>query len=464
MPIRDIFDSVSPIDYRYWDERFAKYLSENAFTRYKLMVEFALVKILSRRGLCARKTVDEVENACKAITAAEVDEEEKKTRHDIRALVNCMQRKVSPESRPFVHMTATSYDIIDSANAMRFRDAVNYMVMPALRGLLVVLIDITTREASTVQIGRTHGQHAVPITFGFAMAGYVNRLGNCIQSLKECTQDLRGKFSGAVGAFNASSLFFSDPEAFEAEVLAELGLQPALHSTQIVPPEPMIRLMSEAALTAGVMGNLARDMRNLQRTEIAEVGEEFEEKQVGSSTMPQKRNPIGFENAESIWKVIIGRMFTVYMDQLSDHQRDLTNSASSRTYGEMLCYLTYTADRLAKVMKKLRVDKTNMERNLDMQGGLILAEPLYIILAALGHPDAHEKVRTLTLRSQKEGKPLQTLAKEDQELEPYFARMNARQQEVLKDPRLYTGIAQPKAKEVAECWKQVCMQHVFFNS
>ncbi len=448
----DKFDCISPLDYRYWDESVARYLSEDGFIRYKLLVESALVEVLHRRGICSEDIVREVKAACSQVTAEEVYAEEKRIGHDIRALVNCIQAKVSGKARPYIHMTATSFDISDTANAARFKDAVEKVLLPALSGLEKVLIVMTLREAETVQVGRTHGQHAVPITFGFAMAEYVNRLGGCILALRERASELVGKFSGAVGAYNASSLFFDDPETFEAEVLMEMGLKPAGHSTQIVPPESMMRLFNELVLTGGVIANLARDMRNLQRTEIGEVGEEFAAGQVGSSTMPQKRNPINFENVESLWKVLVGRLVTVYIDQISEHQRDLTNSASARTYGEAICYLVSMIKRLTRTMKKLRVDRDNLQRNLEFQKGLIVAEPLYIILAAFSHSNAHEKVRQLTLRAQEEKRPLTEIAWEDTEIQPYLEKMTPYQRQILSNPSTYTGIAAQKAKKVAEEW------------
>lgn len=450
----DKFDSLSPVDYRYWDEEVAKYLSENGFTRYKLLVELALVRVLNRREICPEVAVKEIETACGQVTTAEVYEEEDRIRHDIRALVNCIRAKVSESAKPYVHMTATSYDIIDSANAARYKDVIQMVFIPSLIKLEKILIDITLREAETAQVGRTHGQHAVPITFGFALAGFVSRLGGSIEALSALAKELPGKFSGAVGAYNASSLFFDDPEGFEAEVLAELGLMPAEHSTQIVPPEAMTRLFCEATIVAGLLANLSDDMRNLQRTEIGEVGEEFEAAQVGSSTMPQKRNPINFENTKSCWKIVMPRSMTMFMDQISEHQRDLTNSASARTYGEVIAYVVSTAKRLTRTMKKLTVDRTNLERNLAMQKGLVVAEPLYIILAAQRHPDAYEKVRTLTLQAQREARPLEEVVVGDAEMKDYLKEMTPHQRQILSNPHLYTGIAAKKAKAVAEKWKQ----------
>jgi adenylosuccinate lyase len=454
MNSRSSFDNIAPVDYRYFDEEVAQYLSDSAYTRYKLQVELALVKALAKKGICPLAALKEIEQACAEVTPEEAYAEEEKTRHDIRALVNCIRAKVSESAKPYVHMTATSYDIIDTANAARFRDVTLKVLVPALTELEKTLIAIADREAGTVQVGRTHGQHAVPITFGYAIAGYVSRLGQSILALKELSGGLKGKFSGAVGAYNASSLFFDDPEGFEKEVLAEMGLEPVESATQVIQPEPMARLLAETTIAAGIMANLADDMRHLQRTEIGEIGEEFEATQVGSSTMPQKRNPINFENTKSLWKIIVPRIVTIFMDQISEHQRDLTNSASGRTYGETIAYAVSMAKRLEKTMQKISVDKPRIEANMALQKGMIAAEPLYILLASMGHPDAHEKVRTLTLEAQKEGKSLEDVAMADAEMAPYLSKMTDTQKDIMKNPGSYTGAAAKKTNKIVTAWKK----------
>ena len=454
MSNRSSFDAISPVDYRYFDEEVSHYLSDSAYTKYKLSVEFALAKALAKRGICPPTALKEIEKACQEVTPEEVYAEEEKVKHDVRALVNCIRARVSDAAKPYVHMTATSYDIIDTANAARFRDVTRGILIPALKGLEKTLIGIAEREAGTVQVGRTHGQHAVPITFGYAIAGYVSRLGQSILALEELAKALKGKFSGAVGAYNASSLFFDDPESFEKDVLSGLGLEPVEHATQVTQPEPMIRLLAEVTITAGIMANLSDDMRNLQRTEIGEVGELFEASQVGSSTMPQKRNPINFENVKSLWKIVVPRIVTVFMDQISEHQRDLTNSASGRTYAETIAYTVSMAKRLDKTMQKLSVDHGHLETNMAMQKGMIAAEPLYLMLASMGHPDAHEKVRALTLAAQKEGKSLEDVAIGDAEMKPYLAKMTDAQKNILENPASYTGIAAKKAKKVSADWEK----------
>jgi len=197
---------------------------------------------------------------------------------------------------------------------------------------------------------------------------------------------------------------------------------------------------------------LADDMRHLQRTEIGEVGELFEPDQVGSSTMPHKRNPIHFENAKSMWKIVMPRLITVFMDQISEHQRDLTNSASARTYGEMIGYTVVTIKRVEGAMKQLVVDRSNLKRNFALQKGMTAAEPLYIILASLGHPDAHEKVRLLTLEAERTHQPLEEVIRHDSDMKNYLKRMTLQQRAMLTTPELYTGIAAKKAKAIADTW------------
>jgi adenylosuccinate lyase len=316
------------------------------------------------------------------------------------------------------------------------------------------LVAIAEREADTVQIGRTHGQHAVPITFGFAMAEHVARLGERTVALQSAAERLVGKVSGAVGAYNASSLFFDDPMEFEREVLAELGLTPGSHSTQIVAAEPLCDLIHVLTSVLGVMANLADDMRHLQRTEIAEVGEAFGERQVGSSTMPHKRNPWNFENVKAFFKAFAPRVVTQYLDQLSEHQRDLTNSATNRFLPELVVAVYCCADRLTRVMSRLVVDRESMARNLALSRGLVAAEPLYVILAGLGHPDAHEAVRVLTLESERSGVPLGEVAVADPGLAPWVVLMTPAQRGILTDWRNATGASATKARAVCQEWRE----------
>jgi adenylosuccinate lyase len=344
-------------------------------------------------------------------------------------------------------------DVVDTANAWRYREAVDRVLLPRLGLLASRLIALAEGEADTAQAGRTHGQHAVPITFGFAVAEYVSRLGNRILFLRWAAHALPGKLSGAVGAYNAPSLLTKDPRALERRYLAHLGLVPASHSTQIVEPEAWSDLAHACVTALGVMANLADDMRHLQRTEIAEIAEPFRAEQVGSSTMPQKRNPVSFENVKSIWKAFMPRVITTYLDQISEHQRDLTNSASQRFSGELLAATAYAATRLGASIDGIRIERERMKANLGLSKGGIIAEALYVLLAKHGHHDAHEAVRRLTLEADRSGKGMLELAALDPELRPVLASLTPDERRVLDQPEEYRGLAADVARDVATTWR-----------
>lgn len=448
------FQCFSPTDYRYHVKDLEKYLSDEAFTRYKLLVELALVKTLAKYGICDENVVKEMEKAIDKVTPEEVYEEEKRIKHDIRALVNTIRKYLPDEAKRFVHLTATSYDIIENARIRMYKDATYEVILPDMIELEKTWIDLALREKDTIQIGRTHGQHAVPITFGFAIAQYVSRWGNRILKVKEATENLRGKFSGAVGAYNAQSLLINDPEQFERDLLAELGLEPVEISTQISPHEQTTDFMHSITSAWSVVANFVDDMRHLQRTEIGEVGEPFEKAQVGSSTMPHKKNPITFENVKSAWKTFMPRMLTVYMDQISEHQRDLTNSMSQRYYPEVLVIFDRCVRSINRVSKRLQVDKENIKKNFEMSKDKIIAEPLQILLSHHGHPNAHEKVRQLSMKSYETEVPLNELALNDPELESYLKKFTEEQLEIIENPSKYVGIAKEKTEKVCNFWKK----------
>src|SRR5438552_11915729 len=370
----DVFDSISPIDYRYYGgspgffARFQPYVSEKANIDYLLRVEVALVKLLAKWRVCPADAADQVEEANHSNPAADDYEEERREYHNIRALVNCIRKRISPEARPFVHLFATSADVMDSAAALRYKELVRDVLLPDLIELENRLIALAKTFAGQPQIGRTHGQHAVPTTFGYAIALYVSRIGSRIEAIDRLHRNLRGKFSGAVGAFNALSLYCpNDPAALELELMESLGLKPVEPSvsSQIVEPEPVTDLVYAVVSCFSVFANLADDMRNLIRNEIGEVVEKYADEEVGSSTMPHKMNPKNFENVKSLWKEFMPRMNTVFMDQISDHQRDLTNSASARFLPELFTGFCYATTRLDDALSKVIPNRPRMIENLE---------------------------------------------------------------------------------------------------
>lgn len=456
--------TVSPLDYRYYgasDRLFPKvfpYLSEEANLRYFLRVEAALAGGLAAQGVCSPTDAEEIARACEAVTFEEVHEEEKKTDHNVRALVNVIARRVSPGARPFIHLGATSSDVWDTATALRLRDFTREVLLPELRALLRALIDLAREHRDTVQIGRTHGQHAVPITFGFAVAQYVDRVGGRIVELERAAGAQRGLLSGAVGAYNAMSVVVKDPLALEKAVMAKLGIEPARLSTQIAPPEPLADLVHAVLSTFGVLANLADDMRHLQRTEIAEIKERFLPTQVGSSTMPHKQNPWNFEHVKSMWKEFAPRMAAVYANQISEHQRDLTNTASTRFVPEIFVGFLDALDRMTGLVRSTDVNVERMEANLAMSRGQFVAEPLYILLALKGEGSAHELSRTLSVKARERGVSVLEVAQEDPEATAALASLTDGERALLAEPtRNYTGLAAQKVDQSCDYWEKVLL-------
>ena len=465
MENRPVFQNLSPLDHRYWQanekafSELAAHLSEEAAVRYCTRVEAALLMThLRLRGLLTRDLEEAVARLESAVTPEAVAAEEAVTNHNIRALVRVIKRHLPDAAIPLVHLGATSVDILDTANALRTRSAVRLVILPRLITLERWLIGIARAHAATLQIGRTHGQHGVPITFGFAMAEYVSRLGKTIEEIAARAGDLRGKLAGAVGAYNSLSLIVRDPEGFERETLASLGLEPSDHSTQLVEPEYLLRLLLECNTAFGIIANLADDLRNLQRTEIGEVREQFSAGQVGSSTMPQKRNPWNSEHVKSLWKAFAPRVVTFFMDQISEHQRDLTNSASGRFVVDYLAGFLAAIERMKKVLASLGVDDVRMQANVRLTGDLVLSEAAYTLLAVAGVADAHEELRVATLAAESDARPLvdvlhrrPTLWKALEEALETTGRSAA---EFFSDPAGYTGRAEARTQRLCDEFDQ----------
>ncbi|MDR3325242.1 MAG: adenylosuccinate lyase [Spirochaetaceae bacterium] len=413
MIVRTIFKNISPLDHRYSifeQETYnlvAPWVSEEAAILTCIKAELALVLAhLEERGTLTPALREKLIAAGASVQPEAVYAEEAKTRHNIRALVNVLKAAVPQEVAPLVHLGATSADILDTSLSYRIKGVAHHVLIPMLRTLELRLCDLAEEHARTPQVGRTHGQHAVPITLGFAVAEYVSRLGKSILEIKARANGLCGKLSGAVGAYNATSMISPDPEKLERRYLAELGLEPSEHSTQLVEPEYLLRLLLEFNTAFGIVANLADDLRNLQRSEIGELKESFADDQVGSSTMPQKRNPWNSEHVKSLWKAFSPRVVTFFMDQISEHQRDLTNSASQRFIADYIAGFAFAVKRMTSVVESLVVDKERLLQNLrggagGIPGG-ICAESAYILLAESGASGAHETIRRVTLKAERE--------------------------------------------------------------
>ncbi|MBI9105566.1 MAG: adenylosuccinate lyase [Spirochaetales bacterium] len=470
MEDKSIFRNISPLDHRYYlsnrktFDELADYISEEASILYCIKAEAALLK--SHMSMYGDKYQDYFKLAdeiADSITPEEVYAEEEKTQHNIRALVNIMKTKVPDELKPFIHLGATSVDILDTASSMKYRDAVRNVILPLLITLEQQLAEISRNEAYTPQVGRTHGQHAVPITLGFALSEYVSRLGKSIIEIERLSTDLRGKLAGAVGSYNSTSMIVKDPYDLEERYLDYLGLKASEHSTQLVEPEYLLRLLLEINVAFGIIANLADDLRNLQRSEISELREMFTSTQVGSSTMPQKRNPWNSEHVKSLWKAFSPRVITFFMDQISEHQRDLSNSASTRFIADYLAGFTAAVSRMIKITATLYVDKERLASNLKFTGDLVLAEAAYILLSCAGEPDAHEVIRKLTIVCEQKKSTLGVELPKDLDI---WNKISAKLKETagldatefFASPELYRGKSAEKAVEISEKYTELMTQ------
>ncbi len=470
MEKRSIYKNISPLDHRYYlsnkelYRELGKYLSEEAAVTYCTLVETALLKTHIHFFLNGETDLlNAAERMQEKVTCDDVYREEEKTQHNIRALVNVIKRYLPEKLQPYVHLGATSVDILDTAMSLRVRDAVKKVILPLSVSVLEQLVTLTETYAETAQIGRTHGQHAVPVTAGFAFAEYTARIGKSIQTLDRLVKELRGQLSGAVGAYNAMSLMVPDPFVFEHQFCSYLTIQPSEYSNQLMEPEYLLRLLLEMNVTFGIIANLADDLRNLQRTEIGELRESFSDEQVGSSTMPQKRNPWNSEHIKSLWKTFAPRVITFYMDQISEHQRDLTNSASSRFVADYLVGYTAAMARLKKVLSNLSIDSKRMRANLSVTGDLPLSEAAYIILSAAGKQNSHETIKQITLECEKTGERLIDQLKKRPDLwrtidNHLHQSVGLRAEDLFSKPDLYRGKAAEKAKVIAEKYGKIAFE------
>jgi adenylosuccinate lyase len=461
--VMNAFDAASPFDARYYFadaefyQRLHPYVSEGAQVRYLARVEAALAETLADYGVCTRAAAAEIVQACQKVTPEEVYEEERRIEHNIRALVNCIRRRLSPAAQPFVHLFATSADIMDTARALCLAEVTRAVLVPDLVNLEKKLIRLARDHAETPQMGRTHGQHAVPITFGFAVALYVSRLGQRLVQIQNAAANLRAKFAGAVGAYNALALVGSaDPTQVEAALMHKLGLQPSEVSSQVVQPEYVADFVYALTSCWGVLANLADDFRHLQRSEIRELRDKKAADPntpiVGSSTMPHKVNPKDFENVKSLWKAYMPRLVTVLMDQISEHQRDLTNSASMRFVTEFVAAFAYGVHRLSGSLDGIEPDVVRMQEVLEQGKDAVTAEPLYVLLALAGHSDAHEQARILAREARIQKKTLTQVIREARSLDSYLQKLTPEQCRILDDPGQYLGVAAQRTRLICDSW------------
>ncbi|MCS7139278.1 MAG: adenylosuccinate lyase [Candidatus Nezhaarchaeota archaeon] len=430
--------SILPIDSgRYGSEEMRRIFTEEARLQRMLDVEAALARASAKFGLIpteAAEVISERANT-KYVRLERVKEIEAKIRHDVMAVVEALA-EVCGEYGGYVHVGATSYDIVDTAMALQLKDAL-FIIEARLKELCQLLCNLAVKYKEVVMVGRTHGQHALPITLGFKFAVWASEFSRHIERLIEAKKRvLVGKMSGAVGTMAG---FMGKGLEIQEEVMRLLGLRPATISTQIVQRDRLAELISLFAIIASSLDCIATEIRNLQRPEIMELAEGFGEEQVGSSTMPHKQNPIDCENVSSLAKLMRSLVIPALENIPLWHERDLTNSANERfIIPESCIILDEMLRRTIRVLKGLRVYPENMRRNLELTKGRIMSEAIMIALTMKGmsRQEAHRLLREITLRSTVKDVHISELLKSDPRLKKL---MSDEEIERLLKPENYLG-------------------------
>ncbi len=390
--------AVHPIEYRYGSKEMRNVFEEKSRLQRLLDVEASLARAHSKVGTISSKDAKAISQKAvtKFVRIERIKEIESKTQHDLMAVVKALA-EVCGKSGKYVHLGATSYDIIDTANALQFKQALD-IVESDLQDIEKSLQGLARDKIRLVAVGRTHGQHAVPITYGLKFAIWATEVGRHLKRLSEGRERfLVGKMSGAVGT--QASFGKSGPEIQDL-VMKDLALQPAWVSSQIVQRDRYAELMGLLALICTSMDKFAKEIRNLMRTEIAEVSEGYDDKsQVGSSTMPHKRNPINSEKVCGLARVVRANHIVALENIPLEHERDLTNSSAERAIiGESFILTDEILKTMKKIINNLVFHPENIKRNLYLSGGLNMAEAVMLRLVekGMGRQEAHELLRKLS--------------------------------------------------------------------
>ncbi len=373
---------------RYTRPEMAAVWSEEARLRRWLDVELALVDELASRGEVPAAAAAALRRDAR-VDVARMQAIEAEVKHDVIAFVSSVAEKLGDESR-FLHLGLTSSDVVDTAFAMQLRDAAD-LLLAGLDRLRTAVRAQAERHKHTLMVGRTHGIHAEPITFGLKCAGWYAELGRGRRALAEARVLIaHGKLSGAVGTFA------NNPPDVEDGVCRRLGLAAEPIATQVVPRDRHAHFFTRLAVVAGTCERIATEIRHLQRTEVGEVLEPFGRAQKGSSAMPHKRNPILVENLTGLARLVRSYALAALENMALWHERDISHSSVERVIApDATIVLDFMLARLAGVVEELEVRPEAMARNLERLGGAVCSEQVLLTLVRRGlrRDDAYRLVQ-----------------------------------------------------------------------
>jgi adenylosuccinate lyase len=422
---------------------------EEARVQRMLDVEAALAWAHAEVGNIPRKDAEKIAAVAstKYVKLSRIKEIEREIKHDVASLVRALAEACG-SSGAYVHLGATSYDIVDTTNALQLKEALE-LIEQKLDDFEKILMEKASQYKNTLMMGRTHGQHALPMTLGFKFAVWMREISRHIQRLRQCKERvLVGKMSGAVGT---QAGLGPNARQIQELVMQRLGIKAAEISTQIVQRDRHAELACLLAMIASTLDNFATEIRELQRPEIGELFEFFEvEKQVGSSTMSQKRNPELCERVCGLARIVRSLVVPALENVVTWHERDLTQSSAERFIFPETCILAdYMLFLMTSVVTNLRVDEKRMLRNIELTQGRVMSEAVMIALTKKGmsRQEAHELLRKLTIKSETERRHFKEILREDKIVSGKLVEKEI--DEALK-PKNYLGTAKEQVARIVK--------------
>ncbi|MEE9325491.1 MAG: adenylosuccinate lyase, partial [Dehalococcoidia bacterium] len=388
---------------------------ESKFDKW-LQVEIAVCEAWAQLGAIPQEAIPKIRQARYHIPRIEETMEE--TQHDMTAFLRSVSESLGEEAR-FIHLGLTSSDVWDTALALQMGEATD-LLLQDIEGLTQVLKERAKEHKHTVMMGRTHGVHAEPITFGLKLATWVDEMNRNTDRLSEAKRVASvGKISGVVGTFA------SVPPEVEEKACAKLGLKPAPISTQIIQRDIHAQFLSTLALIAASLEKFATEIRSLQRTEILEVEEPFGEGQTGSSAMPHKRNPVLCERICGLARLIRSYSLTALENVALWHERDISHSSTERIILPDACLaLDYSLDIFTSVMRGLQVYPERMKENLEVTKGLIFSQRVLLALIekGLSRQVAYEIVQENAMKAWRDREDFRNLLKADPQVTQHLSQ------------------------------------------
>ncbi|MEM3699249.1 MAG: adenylosuccinate lyase [Candidatus Bathyarchaeia archaeon] len=441
---------ILPIDTgRYGTAEMRKIFEEETRVQKMLDVEAALALAHAEAGNIPREDAEKIAAmaSLKHVKLGRIKEIEREIKHDVAALVRVLAEACGP-SGAYVHLGATSYDIVDTAIALQLKDALE-LIEKRLDEFEKVLLEKALQYKNTLMMGRTHGQHALPITLGFKFAVWMREISRHIQRIRQGKERvLAGKMSGAVGT---QAGLGANAMRIQELVMQRLGIKAADISTQIVQRDRHAELVCLLALIASSLDNFATEIRELQRPEIGELFEPFEvERQVGSSTMPHKRNPETCERICGLARIVRSLVVPALENVVTWHERDLTQSSAERFIIPETCILVdYMLFLMTNIVANLRVDEKRMLKNIELTQGRAMSEAVMIALTRKGmnRQEAHELLRKLTIKSEAEKRHFREILLENNVVRE---KLSEKEIDEVLNPKNYLGTAIEQVEIIVE--------------